>query len=349
VKEYTLLELNLLVRNTLDSNLEPSYWVIAEIGDIRINQKGHCYLELVQNEGDEIVAKSRATIWSSTYQNLKPFFESITGQPLKQGLKVMVNVGVQFHELYGFSLNIRDIDPRFTLGEKARIRQETIKRLVEEGLYDLNKSKFLAIVPQNLAVISSPTAAGYGDFINHLANNPNGYQFSYKLFKALMQGNEAEESIIQAIERIKINIQDFDALVIIRGGGSQVDLDCFDSYNLTSKIASMSIPVITGIGHERDETISDLVAHTSLKTPTAVSDFLINAIVQFESSLDQWLSRIKVKSEKRIHSEQLMLSGQYHLLKQFAIAIVQRESHRLIEKQKQLEPPPQIITSASKS
>ncbi len=329
MNHYSLFELNQLIRTTLDRHLDPSYWVVAEIGDLNVNQKGHCYLEFIQKKNEVIVAKIRATIWSYTYRNLIVMFESVTGSSLKQGQQILANVSIQFHEKYGLSLNVRDIDPNFTLGEKARIRQETINRLINEDLFDTNKSKFLPLAPLRIAVISSPTAAGYGDFINQLTHNPYGYVFNTRLFKALMQGSEAEASISLALDSINIHSDQFDVTVIIRGGGSQVDLDCFDSYLLAAGIAGMPIPVITGIGHERDVTVVDLVAHTQLKTPTAVSEFLINCIARFETSLDDFFRRLKSRYGIRIRKEELILNEYFHRMRQSTSSIVQQRSHAL--------------------
>lgn len=329
MNHFSLFELNQLIRATLDTHLDPSYWVVTEIGDLRVNQKGHCYLEFIQKENEVIIAKIRANIWSYTYRNLSVMFESVTGSALKPGQQILANVSIQFHEMYGLSLNVRDIDPNFTLGEKARKRKETINRLIEEGLFDTNKSLFLPLVPQRVAVISSPSAAGYGDFINQLTHNPYGYTFNTHLFKALMQGADAEASILQALDSIHKHSDQFDVAVIIRGGGSQVDLDCFDSYLLAAGVAGMPMPVITGIGHERDETVVDLVAHTQLKTPTAVSEFLINGVARFEASLDEYFHRLKSRYEIRIRQEELILNEYYHRIRQSAFTIIQQRSHIL--------------------
>ena len=308
----SLSQLSHLIKKTLDAHLEPSYWVVAEIGEIRITQKGHCYLELVEKEGEEIVAKLRGNIWAYTFRNLSAWFESITNRPLQAGMKVLVNTVVQFHEVYGLSLVIRDIDPNFTLGERARRRQEVIQKLVDEDVFNMNRELSLPLVPQRIAAISSPTAAGYGDFVNQLTSNPNGYGFQIKLFKALMQGSEATASIIDALHRIHTQWEKWDVVVLIRGGGSQVDLDCFDTYDLAAHIAQFPLPVITGIGHERDETITDLVAHTKLKTPTAVSEFLIGGMGEFENSLRVQLNQLNEKTRK-------ILSNQQNLLQESAL------------------------------
>lgn len=286
MKNFTLFELNNLIRSTLDANLEPSYWVVAEIGEMRHNQKGHCYMEFVEKEDDAVIAKIRANIWAYTYRNLSGWFEAITGQTLHSGLKILANVSVQFHELYGMCLIVKDIDPNYTLGERAKKKQETIDRLVKDGVFDMNRELKLPLVPQRVAVISSPTAAGWGDFIDQLDKNSYGYRFDVRLFKSTMQGAEAGESLIGALHEIHAQMDAFDAVAIIRGGGAQVDLDCFDAYDLAAHVAQFPLPVITGIGHERDETIVDLVAHTRMKTPTAVSEFLISGARAFEEGLD---------------------------------------------------------------
>jgi len=303
MNQLSLFELNQLVRATLDTNLEPSYWVIAEISDLKVSQKGHCYMELVQKDQDSILAKVRANIWSYNYRKLGSWFEGITGMPLKPGIKVLFNVEVQFHEVFGYSLTIRDIDPNFTLGEKARKRQEILKRLKEEELLELNKQKDLPLVPQRIAIISSSTAAGYEDFLKQLKNNIYGYGFKLEFFQSVMQGHEAENSIIRNLERIADNHLSFDVVVIIRGGGSQIDMDCFDSYLLAKQVANMPIPVITGIGHDRDQSIVDKVAHTDVHTPTAAGDFIISGIAHFESKLGELNKRLRYIFEKRFYNE----------------------------------------------
>jgi len=288
-----LSELNGLVKKAVAEAFTAPVWVIAEISELKTNRNGHCYLVLIEKEenGDAIVAQAKATIWSYTLRMLQPFFESTTGQQLSQGLKVLVSVSVEFHELYGYSLNIRDIDPTYTLGDMARRRREIIARLQAEGVAEMNKELELPLVPQKIAIISSATAAGYQDFIDQLSNNAAGYHFHFKLFPAVMQGNQAESSIIGALEQIYLYESFFDAVVIIRGGGSQADLSCFDNYNLAYYITQFPLPVITGIGHEKDDSIVDLVAHTRLKTPTAVAEFLVSGVAQFDSHLDELKNR----------------------------------------------------------
>lgn len=305
----TLFELNELIKQTLDKNLNPSYWVIAEIGELRTNQKGHCYLELVEKQDERVIAKSRATIWSYTYRNLATWFEGMTGQPLQSGLKILCNVVVQYHELYGLSFNIKDIDATFTIGERARKRKEIIDQLHADGVFDMNRSLDLPLVPQRIAIISSPSAAGYGDFINQLENNSSRYHFKLELYTALMQGDGAPDAIIQALHQIHKQVDGFDAVCIIRGGGSQVDLDCFDNYELAAHVAQFPLPIFTGIGHERDETITDLVAHTHLKTPTAVAEFLIEGMRSFDEQLMLQLSQLDQIVSNRLKSESQQLDS----------------------------------------
>ena len=310
MEHLSLFDLNNRIKDCLKNNLEDSYWVVSEIGEMRFNQKGHCYLELVEKMEDEILAKNKATIWSYTYRNLSGWFESLTGQTLKPGLKILANVVVSYHEVYGLSLNIKDIDANYTLGERAKKRLEILNKLKEDGISEMNKDLPLPLVPQRIAIIASSTSAGYLDFITQLENNTAGYIFCISHFQAIMQGSEAEESIIRAILKVYSQIEKYDLLVIIRGGGATLDLECFDTYGLASHIAQFPIPVITGIGHERDETIADVVANTSLKTPTAVAEFLISGIKEFEETIDSFYAEIfeYVKStllENRTHLEYL--------------------------------------------
>ncbi len=307
MKHYSLFELNQEISAVLSAHLEPSYWIVAEISQVQVNQKGHCYLELVDKEGNSIKAKMRGTIWSYTYRNLITWFENMTRQSLKAGMEILFNAEVQYHEVYGISLNIRDIDANYTLGERARKRAETIEQLKEDGVFDMNRQLVLPLVPQRIAVISSATAAGFGDFQNQLNSNAHHYRFEIKLFNSMMQGNDAEKSIIASLHAIFEEVNKFDLVVIIRGGGASTDLDCFDSYELSAHVAQFPIPIITGIGHDRDETICDMVAHTGLKTPTAVSEFLISGARSFEDQLDNCLSEMYYKIKQVVSDESLAL------------------------------------------
>lgn len=336
MEHLTLFGLNKLIRETLDTQLDPSYWVVAEIGEMRSNQNGHCYLELVEKEDNRVVAKIRGTIWAYTYRNLSTWFEGITGQALRPGLKVLCNVSVQFHELYSISVNIKDIDANFTLGERAQRRKKIIEQLISDGVYDMNKEHRLPVVPQRVAVISSPTAAGFGDFMDQLNNNSYGYSFKVKLFKALMQGEKACGSMINAMLQVHHTMQQYDALIIIRGGGSQIDLDCFDDYELASHIAQFPLPVITGIGHERDETIADMVAHTRMKTPTAVAEFLISGIRAFEEQLDDHYARIYHHTSTTLNLQNQKLGTLGYHLKAISREKVARADYKLINFKDQL-------------
>jgi exodeoxyribonuclease VII large subunit len=307
MKQYTLLELNQAISEILNLNLEPSYWVIAEVSQVQVNQKGHCYLELIEKEEEQIKAKMRATIWSYTYRNLITWFEKMTRQSLKPGMKILFNATVQYHEVFGMSLNIKDIDANYTLGEGAKKKAETIEQLREDGVFDMNKQLSLPLVPQRIAIISSSTAAGYGDFMNQLSGNQYSYRFGTKLFNSSMQGQEAESSIIAALHQIFTKQENYDLVVMIRGGGSTTDLDCFDSYELSSHVAQFPLPVITGIGHDRDETICDMVAHTRLKTPTAVSEFIISGVKNYEDQLDQCMMEIYQVIKQKVSEESLLL------------------------------------------
>lgn len=277
-KEFSLLELNARVREAITEALPETYWLCAEMSDVRMNAaSGHCYLEFVEKNQitGQLVAKARASIWAKTFRMVKPYFEMETGQSFASGLKVLVKVSVEFHELYGFSLTVLDIDPAYTLGEMVRKRMEIIRQLQEEGVFSLNKELPFPVLPHRIAVVTSPTAAGYEDFLNQLVHNKHSYPFYPKLFPALMQGDKTEASVIGALDRIYRHAAHFDVVVIIRGGGATSDLSSFDSYLLAANCAQFPLPIITGIGHERDDTVLDLVAHTRMKTPTAVAEFLI--------------------------------------------------------------------------
>jgi exodeoxyribonuclease VII large subunit len=289
-EKLSLSQLNQKIKVSVSSTFPEPLWVVAEISEIRVNSSGHCYLELIEKdeETDRIIAKIKGTIWSFTYRILAPYFETTTGYNLVAGLKVLVRVLPEFHEVYGISLTIKDIDPGYTLGDLARIKREILRKLQSEGVIDMNRMLPLPLVPQRIAVISSETAAGYGDFMDTLIHNSKGYYFYTELFPALVQGEKAAESIINALERIYDREVEFDVVVIIRGGGSQSDLECFNNYNLVYHITQFPLPVISGIGHERDETITDIVAHTSVKTPTAVAEFLVDTINEFDNLLETY-------------------------------------------------------------
>lgn len=294
-EKLSLTELQLIIRDSLYMALPDMYWVVAEISEIKENFAGHCYLELIEKNPDEknVRARIRAIIWNNRYRFLKALFENITGESLQEGFSILIKVKIEYHELYGLSLVITDIDPAFTIGEMAIKRQLVIKRLEEEGVFSMNKELEMPILPQRIAIISSSGAAGYSDFINHLKGNSFGYVFYSVLIESAMQGSETEEGVISALNIIANNSHLFDVVVIIRGGGSQSDLSWFDSYNIAYHITQFPLPVITGIGHEKDISVTDMVANRSLKTPTAVADFLITTVSEAEEQLIELSSLIK--------------------------------------------------------
>lgn len=282
IRPLRLSELNNLVRGVLEQTLDETYWIVAEVSEMRVAANGHCYLEFVEKDasGIKFIAKARANIWRSTYDLLAPWFEQSTGHRLQAGLKVLVRVTATFHEVYGFSLNVIDIDPNYTLGDMERRRREILAQLREDGVLTLNKELELPRLTKRIAVISAATAAGYGDFCRQLEQS--GFLFTTKLFPAAMQGEKVEESVINALDAVAGEQADWDAVVIIRGGGAVSELSCFDSYLLAANVAQFPLPVLTGIGHERDDTVTDSVAHCKFKTPTAVAAFLI------ERRKDEW-------------------------------------------------------------
>lgn len=279
-ESFSLLELNEHIKEQLKLIFDRPIWVRAEISELHENATGHAYLELIEKDAntDRLLAKTKANCWSNTYRMLKPYFESATGERLRAGMKVLIACTVEYHELYGISLNVKDIDPNFTLGDMARRRMEIIRRLQEDGVIDMNKELPLSQIPQRIAIISSATAAGYGDFMDQLKNNDEGFVFYTKLFAAVMQGEQTADSIIAALDKIFEHQDKFDTVVIIRGGGASAELSCFDNYELAFNCTQFPLPIITGIGHERDESIVDMVAHTRCKTPTAVAEFLISRL-----------------------------------------------------------------------
>jgi len=301
----TLSELTEQIQQTIKVSFITPVWIRAEISELRENPGGHCYLELIEKDvdSDALLAKSKATCWASTYRMLKPYFESSTGQSLRAGLKVLVSVSVEYHSVYGFSLNVRDIEPAFTIGEMAARRLQIIKQLEADGVLDMNRQLPMPKIIQRLAIISSSTAAGYGDFCDQLKNDPSRFAFYTRLFPAIMQGDQAEGSIIAALEKIYEHIDLFDVVVIIRGGGATTDLACFDSYDLALNCAQFPLPVIAGIGHQRDFTILDMVAHRSVKTPTAVAEFLIAHLQEAENQVMDVFSDIQNVIKSRIENE----------------------------------------------
>lgn len=318
MNSISLSELTFRIQETIRLNFDSTVWIRAEISELRENPGGHCYLELIEkeNDSDALLAKTKATIWASTYRMLKPYFESSTGQTLRSGLNVLVAVTVEFHGVYGFSLNIRDIDPIFTIGEMAARRLQIIRQLESDGIVEMNKQLPFPVIPQRVAIISSTTAAGYDDFCDQLANDSFRFAFYKKLFPAIMQGEQAESSIISALEKTYKNIDLFDVVVIIRGGGATTDLACFDSYELALNCAQFPLPIIAGIGHQRDISILDMVAHTSVKTPTAAAELLISTMQEAENQVVNLIADIQNLVKNRIESESRFIFQRRSQIKQ---------------------------------
>lgn len=349
----SLFELNSLIKRSITQCMPDEYWVHAEISDVRSVPAGHCYLEFLQKDprGNNLIAKARGAIWANVFRLLKPYFEESTGQPFVSGIKVLVKVTVEFHELYGYSLTVHDIDPAYTVGDMVRRRREILKQLEDEGVLTLNKELELPLLPQRIAVISSATAAGYGDFSHQLSSNVQGYYFYTELFPAIMQGNQVEESILKALETILERSEEFDVVVIIRGGGASSDLSGFDTYLLAAACAQFPLPIITGIGHERDDTVLDSVAHTRVKTPTAAAEFLINKVDiaaaelnaltnhlhksilwkldQEKRRLFDLRNRIPALALKRLTDSRMELLELKSDLKQSAIVLLGKQKHKL--------------------
>lgn len=313
-----LSELQRRVREALAEQFPLPLWITAEISELKVNRSGHCYLELIEKadrtEADGIpTAQARAVVWRSVWPRLAAYFEAETGAPPAAGMQILAQVLVTYHERYGFSLQINDIDPAFTLGDMARQRRETIARLQREGVWELNRLLPLPTVIQRVAVISSPQAAGYRDFRKELAASP--YRIETTLFEAVMQGAGAEASVIAALCAVAERQEDFDAAVIVRGGGSQSDLNCFNAYRLSAYIAQFPLPVLTGIGHDKDESVADLVAHTPLKTPTAVAAWLVDRMAGVEARLDTaalQLHDITLQTMRRAELQLEQLRGTLH-------------------------------------
>ena len=327
----TLYSLNNLVRNAVADAMPSRYWVTGELSEVRETATGHCYIELVQRDEktQEMVAKARGTIWARIYSMLRPYFLEQTGQKFAAGLKVLIQVTVSFHELYGFTLDVCDIEPAYTIGDIARQRQLIIKRLTEEGVIGLNKELEIPLLPQRIAIISSATAAGYGDFCDQLLNNRYGFVFYPHLFPAPMQGNTAEQGIIDALDRIAAHAECWDAVVIIRGGGATSDLGCFDSYDLANNCAQFPLPIITGIGHLRDESVLDIVAHTSAKTPTAVAELFIHAMLANESMLTGLQDGIANAVTGRIENEKRRIETIVGRIPVATALFMQAQQHKL--------------------
>ncbi|MDD3739634.1 MAG: exodeoxyribonuclease VII large subunit [Bacteroidales bacterium] len=311
VPTLTLLELNKSIKKAIDVSFDSPVWIIAEINNITLHRSGHCYLEFIQKakDSDKIIAQARGTIWSTQYRFISSYFQSVTNTNIDKGINVLVQVSVDFHEIYGFSLNVRDIDPSYTLGDLERRKKEIIEKLISEGVFDMNRELMLPSVIQRIAVISSLGAAGYEDFLNQLSSNKYGYSFSIELFEADMQGSNTESSVIKALNDVFNNSQSYDIVAIIRGGGSKTDLSYFDNYNIAYHITQFPLPVISGIGHDRDESVTDMVSHTKLKTPTAVANYIIDYNLIFENDVQDCFQEIINHTKDIIKTNEMYLTG----------------------------------------
>ena len=331
VNHLSLYELNSLVRDVISMSLPDSYWVEAELSEAREGYGGHCYMELIEKDerSNTPIAKAHASCWRNRWMLLKPQFERVTGQRIHAGMKVLLKVHAQFHENYGFSWIVDDIDPTYTMGDMARKRMEIIQTLKEEGVFDLQKELTLPMFCQRIAVISSATAAGYGDFCNQLADNGYGLQFTTALFSATMQGEGVEQSVISALNRINEEWEQWDCVVIIRGGGATSDLSGFDTLALAENVANFPLPIITGIGHERDESVLDMISFQRVKTPTAAAAFLVDHLTEVYARVEDAQEAIVNYVKRRLQVERMKferLSSQIPTL--FSLVKV-RQNNRL--------------------
>ena len=326
MEAITLQQLNQQVASVIHATFDEPVWITAELSDVRVANNGHCYMQLVEKDPKRgtMLAFANAHIWANRWWLIRDSFQQQTGQAFQSGLKVMLLVEVTMHEAYGYSLNILDVDPTYTLGEMARRRMEILAQLKQDGVIDMNRELPFPALPQRIAIISAEGAAGYGDFCHQLHDNEWGLCFYTHLFPAIMQGQQTESSVISALERIALNEDLFDVVVIIRGGGASADLASFDSYELALNIANFPLPVITGIGHDRDQTVLDHVAHTSVKTPTAAAALLIDTLSQQLSTLQQLQEDIIDNTRGRIEREQLRLHRMINLVRGTHIALGQQ-------------------------
>ena len=305
MEEGTYIDL-LTLQNTIQEGLEDLFpdklWVKAEVSSIQVKGNGHCYLDLCQSEGGGAVAKAKAVIWRSRYTLLSRMFREAAGGDIETGMSILVRVQVSYSPLYGLTLTIDDIDPAVTLGEQERVRRETMARLQEEGLMEKQSTLELAPLPYSLAVISAPDAAGYGDFRRHLLENEYGFAFSVDLFPATMQGSLAPESISDALEEVQASSKQYDAVLILRGGGSAFDLSCFDDYGLCFNIANCPLPVFTAIGHDKDYHVADMVAYSFVKTPTALADEFIGCYMAEDERITSFASRLRLAFNSKLQA-----------------------------------------------
>ena len=328
MKQYSLSELCAEIQEVVENDLLERYWVCAEIASL--SARGHCYMELVEKAEDNMLAaKVRATCWSNVYSLLSAYFIQETGQALRVGMQVLVEVSVAFHPVYGLSLNVWNIDPTYTQGDLAKQRQATIRRLTEDGVMELQQSLELPTLIHKVAVISAADAAGYGDFCDQLQNNRFGVKFEVELFAAVMQGDHAPKSIIKALNEIVSEEEKWDIVVIIRGGGATTDLGCFDDYELASHCAQFPLPILSGIGHTRDMSIVDMVAHTSVKTPTAAAEWLIERVAEQVEMIRQLALRLQRATQHAVVQENNKLQAYMQRMSHAAQRLLMQEQNRL--------------------
>ena len=330
MERLTLVELNGLVRDAIENALPEEYWVEAELSECR-EHGGHCYMELIEKDERSAtpVARASAKCWRQTWVMVKPYFERTTGQQLRAGMKVLLRVYAQFHEAYGFSWIVSDIDPTYTLGDMARKRQEIIRQLKEEGVFDLQRELHIPTFAKRIAVISAEHAAGYGDFCRQLEDNDYGFKFDVTLFPAIMQGEQVEASVVDALNEIYQRISDFDVVCILRGGGAAADLSGFDTLALAENVAQFPLPIITGIGHERDESILDMISNTRVKTPTAAAALLTDNLLRVLERLDDAGQRLSYAVNQRINSQKARMATLTTLIPTLALRMVSDQRHRI--------------------
>ena len=327
-KEYIdLFEFQTRLKEGVESLFPKRLWLKAEISAIKARNGGHCYLELSQSNDNGLIAKASAAIWSSRYRFIAPYFESVTGSPLQEGMSILVEVQPSYSQLYGFTLVVNDIDPEFSLGLKELERQKTIERLQKEGLMELQQELLMPYLPNKFAVISAEDAAGYRDFVRHIEENPYGFKVELDLFPALMQGKDCPGSIIEALDAVMESQLEYDAVLILRGGGSKLDLACYDDYNLAAVIAQYPLPVLTAIGHDQDFHVCDMVANTYVKTPTALADFIIEIYEDEDERISSAQTRIRLAVSNRLYREDALLDSLAARIKgAFALKIAAMES-----------------------
>ena len=341
VQHITLKQLQQQIKSAVEGALPLPVWVVAEVAELKVNYSGHCYMELVEKSepkrggSSTPTAQARAVIWRSQWAMLAPYFRQQTGSELAAGMKILAKVLVSYHELYGLSLQISDIDPGYTLGEVERQKQMTIAQLKADGVWDMNREQQLPYLVQRIAVVSSAAAAGYRDFMNELREG--GYAFHCDLYDVVVQGAAAEESICAALDEVALKQELYDAVVLIRGGGSASDLSCFNSYRLCSYVAQFPLPVLTGIGHDKDTSVADMVAHTPLKTPTAVAAWLVDRMERIEGWLEEMTIQLANLATARTKSEELRLERMSSELKLQAATYCQRAGAHLELMREQVE------------